>query len=320
MAKEKVKSFAKKNLTKYRIINITLIIGAVALLGLFDFVNLTFALENIMKAEYWGQVAVKGIASTSIYLSISREMTMSLITNDVEYGNRRKEVDTISLLHRGDELNKCLAIYNRQVKIECYKFDINKKIGELDKTADFESQSAWLKYTKSLKNSVVIEPTNEYCQKRLYYMECLKDEYIEENIDNIQVKFDVTYADELTTGREELGVGKSPMKIKVEKSRAKKVGLRLVQLIATAALWGAFLKDVGDNYAFVKIAVSVLFIVSVVVWAILSGLADGKLEFDNIELPKMDFRFQRLKDYVRYERLNNKWDVKEQKIIEANKQ
>ena len=315
-AKSKATTFAKKNLNKHRIINITLILFALLLLGLFDFVKVEFRWENLINVDYWVSVGIKAIASTSIYLSMSREMVMNLITNDNEYLNRKKDVDTISLMHRGDELNKYLANYNREVKINVYKYQVNRQIGELDKDAQFEDQQAWLKYAKSLKNGVVIEPTNEYCLKRIYLMDTLKDEYIQENIDNLQVKFDTTYADELTTGREELGIGKSPMKIKIEVSRTKKIGWRLMQMVAFAALWGALLKDLQDNYKVLPIIASVLFAFFLVVMAVVMGLADGKLEYDSIELPKMDFRFQRLKDYVRFERIENKWDVKEQKAIE----
>lgn len=315
-AKSKATTFAKKNLNKHRIINITLILFALLLLGLFDFVKVEFRWENLINVDYWVSVGIKAIASTSIYLSMSREMVMNLITNDNEYLNRKKDVDTISLTHRGDELNKYLANYNREVKINVYKYQVNRQIGELDKDAQFEDQQAWLKYAKSLKNGVVIEPTNEYCLKRICLMDTLKDEYIQENIDNLQVKFDTTYADELTTGREELGIGKSPMKIKIEVSRTKKIGWRLMQMVAFAALWGALLKDLQDNYKVLPIIVSVLFAFFLVVMAVIMGLADGKLEYDSIELPKMDFRFQRLKDYVRFERIENKWEVKEQKAIE----
>lgn len=308
------KDFVAKNLTKNRIVNVTLFIGAMVVLGMFDFLNLKLDITYIITAEFWGNIGIKAGASSMLYISSSRETIALLIANDIDYTSRKKLVDEASLKHRGDELNKSLAIYNLGKKTEVYKYNINNKIGTLDISATYDDQIAWMRYSKSLKSDKVAEmPNNEYCQKRKLYLEQLSDEFISANIDYIQIVYDITYANELTTGREELQVGKSPMKVSVAKSRSKKIVYRIMQFIGISLLWSMFLKDIKDNITFVPIIIAIFSTIIFVVWALISGMGDGKIEYETIELPKIDFRFQRFKDYIRYERFENKWNVLKQR-------
>lgn len=83
-------------------------------------------------------------------------------------------------------LSRFLEGFNRKRKINQYKYLIKEKIYKLEKSKSFSDKDLhlWNYGTEEEK------ALNEYCSKRKMYEELLTDEYIEANINNMNIKYD----------------------------------------------------------------------------------------------------------------------------------
>lgn len=315
--KTKGKSFVKKQLTKSRIINIFLITICAFFLGLFDLVNFKFDFERITSAKVWLTTIIYGFTYTIIYFVGLSENINNLIVNDITYNSEKKEVDLISAVHRGDEMSKFLYIHNRNTRIEVFKYEINCKIADLDNKANEQEQLDWHYYIKSLKEEKEgKEIPKGYCANRQKLMEQLDPKFIEEYIDTIKVDYDPILASELTTPFSKMKLGKSILKVNPNTEKSKLSIKRIFSYISFSMILGLLGFETLTTNEVLPMIFNIAKTLVMVGWTLFNGFSDGQLQFKQLEMAQLDSRFQILKEYVRYEKENNNYDVKNQSKVD----
>lgn len=165
--------------------NLFLLLIILLVFGCFDFLHLTFHWEYLIDPNFWISVGTKAIADICAYNIginviidelIKRNTTLCILKTNYDNLNKYKEHD----------FETYITLYNRECKITQYKNDINYKIYKLNKRAKHSDK---ILYSNDDENSNSLKLSNRYCVKRLELEQLKTDEYIEKNIDTLEVRY-----------------------------------------------------------------------------------------------------------------------------------
>ena len=164
--------------------------------GCMNWVNLEFKWENLLKIELYIITGLNSLLMVSVKI-IAYNYLLPLIKD--KNRNLKKEVIKNTKLNEFKDINFypwCENEYNTHSKIEAWKISISKKLSKLNRKAKDSEIAEYYKIKKSLNNlkeneqELNIEPNfNEYGKKRELLEFQLTNEYIEDNIEYLNVKY-----------------------------------------------------------------------------------------------------------------------------------
>lgn len=303
-AVDRVVSYANDN--KGRLIktlyNSILLLIVFALLGCFDFVNLSFHFEYLRKVAYWTKTITKTIAGVlcwniGVNLSWDRE-----IAKDNELRQNAKKYEELNKLKDQTTFNHYIVnVFNPKVKKEAYINSINNKLYRLNKWARNKDKLLWTNGSSEEKAK------NRYCRKR-GELEFLKsDEYIDNNLSSINVKY--TEIDPIVFELELDGKQKSngyKVTGNVASGRTKRSGSVILSMLTFSMIMSSIATDPsaeefvsGVTYA-VNTTITILSDIGVAVWKVFSGvLASRGIINEEITMPLVK-RCEILQNYMNW--------------------
>lgn len=175
---------SKKEYIIKQSINIVLLLIILLAFGCFDWMHLKFRWEYLGDPNFWINVFVKAAADIAAY-----NIGINIILDDLIKRNKTlcKLKGTYDELnkYKNEDFEEYIALYNRECKIACYKHQINYKIYRLNKHA--KNGDKLLYSRKGASEEAKMQ--NKYCVKRKELELLRTDEYIQENIDSLDVKY-----------------------------------------------------------------------------------------------------------------------------------
>lgn len=175
---------SKKQFITKQVTNVILLLIILVVFGCFDFLHLTFHAEYLIDPNYWINVLVKVVADICAY-----NIGVNFIIDDIIKRNSRLKrlvVEYENLNNnRQEDFDEFIDIYNVRERIKAYKSKINHKIYMLTK---FSRRRDRLLYTNK-KVSAEEKIKNRYCRKRDELERIKTDEFIQENLNALDVKF-----------------------------------------------------------------------------------------------------------------------------------
>lgn len=165
------------------LINAVLLFIIFAVFGCFDFLTLTFTIENILTLEFWATIISKtiaGVCAFNIGINIAWELEIKknelLIDLKTEYNRLVKFIDDKTFEYY------VINVFNKKEKKAAWIDKVNRKIYILNKFSKHKDQILY--NTDSPEKE-----TNKYCIKRKELETIKTDEYIDKNIDGLPVRY-----------------------------------------------------------------------------------------------------------------------------------
>ena len=177
---------SKKEVIGKQLINAGLLFIILLVFGCLDFAQLTFHIEYILTASYWGTVfskVVAGVCAFNIGINIMWEIEIkkdSILRSAITLYNQL-------IRHISDDFEYFVVhIYNPREKIKSYVSQINHKIYWLNR---FSRAKDRLLYSSDLPERQEKKKHNKYCIKRQKLEDLKKAEFINKNLDSLKVKY-----------------------------------------------------------------------------------------------------------------------------------
>lgn len=150
--------------------------------GCFNFLTFEFNVTILFNIGFWIKIGTKilllnlvKIWVMSIFLNVAR-----LKNTDLRYNKR---VNERLLQSKDNNFNWwCANVENREIKVEHFKAKISVKLVKLEKRARAKDRMLYYSNDNALKN------INNYCIKKKELEYLLSDEYINENINYLNVR------------------------------------------------------------------------------------------------------------------------------------
>lgn len=285
--------------SRIQIMNVTLVLCAVALLGLFDFAEMKFQWSLITSPEYYIQTAIKGFAYSMIFFSFSSDRTEKMKDTDLRYNNQKSYIDDVVALARPQKFNECLYQYNIEQKRIAWIEEVQAKLAKLERKATMKDMFAWKEYMKSEDKDT--KGYRKYVRKRVFLEEMLDSKWIQENIEYLKVNCDVVYSCEITQGTIKKSKRQAPTKQSGSRERAKSSAFIICRTMIIACLGQSVVFEFFNSETWIGPVISLVFTIVLALSNAISGSYNGRVIFEDIESTKMQFRFERCKEYCEYE-------------------
>ena len=176
----------KKEQIGKQVINGFLLFIILLVFGCLDFATLTFHLEYILTASYWGTVfskTVAGVCAFNIGINIMWEAEIlkdKILAEAIELYQRLNS-------HRKDDFEYFVThVYNPREKTKAYISQINRYIYLLNKVSRAKDR---LLYSSELPERQEEKKTNKYCIHRQRLEDLKNPEFIKKNLDSLRVKY-----------------------------------------------------------------------------------------------------------------------------------
>lgn len=183
---DNVVSYANTNKEKISkdIVNGVLLFIIFAIFGCFDFVTLSFHFEYLVTAAYWTRTLSKAIAGLCAYhIGINLVWDRELV-KDFELEREAKRYERLTKLKDQKTFNEYVVnVFNPKQKKKAYISYINRRLYILNKFARNKDKLLWDSKDDEAK------ARNRYCRKRKELEMLKSNEYIDNNLDSIKVKY-----------------------------------------------------------------------------------------------------------------------------------
>lgn len=166
----------------------TLLILILIVEGCFNFVQFGFKWERLLDLDFWSY-----IVTSVILLILIRVLAILIIQPIIEKNNQdlfyQKCRNQKLMLARGNDINAWTfwidCIKNVFIRKEKHIENVNYKLSKINAKAKDKDRQLW--YDKS-EQKEILKQTNNYCLKRSLYEMELQEDWIEQNINTIDVK------------------------------------------------------------------------------------------------------------------------------------
>lgn len=170
----------RKLISPRKMTSITLGLLLLCLIGVFQFISLKCSLDTLKTSDFWLKMLYRAILVFLAY-SATLDFLYDRNFNSTKMEEARETLDKLSKM-RGESFSSFLDKKNRENKIQEYKDGILRKIGALEKKA------AKPMYGKSRQRKL------DYINQTIKELKAsITDEFIEEHIDTLKVKYDKIY-------------------------------------------------------------------------------------------------------------------------------
>lgn len=177
---------SKKETVLKQFVNAFLLFIVLMVFGCLDFATLTVHLEYLATPSYWGTVSSKVIAGVcSFNIGINMLWDSELLKDQVLNDLILKYQKLLTYKQKDFEYY-VVKIFNVEEKKKAYINYINRRIYLLNR---FTRARDKLLYSSDLEESQELKEKNRYCRRRKELEELKSEEYINKNIDSINVKY-----------------------------------------------------------------------------------------------------------------------------------
>lgn len=176
----------KKEQIGKQVINGFLLFIILLVFGCLDFATLTFHLEYIFTASYWGTVFSKTVAGVCAFNIGINLMWEAEILKDKILSSAIKLYERLNSFRKDDFEYYVVKVYNPKEKSKAYISQINRSIYLLNK---FSRAKDRLLYSSDLPERQEEKKTNKYCIRRQQLEDLKNPEFIEKNLDSLKVKY-----------------------------------------------------------------------------------------------------------------------------------
>ena len=274
-----------------------------------------------MSVSYWGTVITKTIAGVCAFNIGINLMMDNEIKKDVLLADLMTEYEKLVQYIQLDFEYFVLKVFNRKNKIDAYVSVINRKIYHLNKIARNKDK---LLYSSNLPENHEKKQKNWYCKKR-QELENLKDvEFIEKNIDAINVKY---YAVDPAIFQLEIDGSAVVRGVKTKGSlnvgRAKASSNVILGMIFISAFLSAFGLEADKTQfenqmiAFWHYCLKAVEDIGIVLWQTFRGMLNCRKIISQQLTEPYAGRIKVLKEYVNWRLENNKPDTEVYKELHS---
>lgn len=189
---------SKKEYFAKQIINSILLFIILLVFGCLDFAKLTFHFDYILEPSYWGTVISKTIAGICAYnIGINLLWEAEIKKNKILAWAIKYYNHLIAYKEEKDFEFFVVNVFNKKEKKKAYKSVINRKIYILNRISRGKNKLLYSSeippdvedYDKKVLELKERKKTNRYCIKRQELEDLKSDEYIDKNIDSINVRY-----------------------------------------------------------------------------------------------------------------------------------
>jgi len=177
---------SKKEFLFRQLLNVVLVFVVLLVFGCLDFASLKFHFEFLKEWNFWSAIILKTIASIMAFnLGINFLLDSEIQKN----GNLQDNIRRYDILNKNKTKDfefYVNRIYNVQNKVSAYISAINRKIYILNK---FSRRRDRLLYTSDLPEREGEKAKNLYCRVRKELEDLKSEEYINKNINSINVRY-----------------------------------------------------------------------------------------------------------------------------------
>lgn len=167
-------------------INILLLFIILLVFGCLDFATLTFHLEYLTTASYWGTVGTKVVAGVCAFNIGINLMFDAEVKKDGVLKELIAKYNKLLAYKQIDFEEYVVKIFNFQEKKKAYIGKINRKIYFLNR---FSRARDRLLYSSDLPERQAEKEKNRYCRRRKELEELKSDAFIKKNLDGISVRY-----------------------------------------------------------------------------------------------------------------------------------
>lgn len=177
----------RQKLTKVAI-DFVLLLIIFAVFGCFDFLTLTFKFETLATAKFWSKVIAKAIAGSICAYNLGINFVWDRdIEKDKILDENAKKYERLLKLKDDKTFNYfVINVFNKEEKKRAYISQINAKIYKLNLIS---SKKDKLLYSSDNESDKELKKTNKYCIKRQELEDLKAEDYINKNIDSIDIKY-----------------------------------------------------------------------------------------------------------------------------------
>lgn len=266
---------SKKEFILKQALNVLLVFVVLMVFGCLDFAQLEFHPEYLLKWNYWSAVILKAIVSILAFNLGINFLLDTEIKKDGILQDNIKRYDSLNTCKGDDFTYYTIKVYNVENKKRAYENQMNYKIYKLNR---FSRRRDRLLYNSTLPEHAEAKARNHYCIKRGELEALKKPDYIDSNIDSLDVKYtEIDPAlfeleiDGSTKGQNNQVVGS------IAKGRAK-ASANIVMVSVTISCFLAAIALGVDEQEFANAAVKfwhyclkVVADIGVVVWQLFNG-------------------------------------------------
>lgn len=167
-------------------LNFVLVFVVFVISGCFDFVKFAFEFELLGELRFWGESFGKTIEAICMFnIGINLLWESEIKKNNVLNENIQKYNELLTRKQLDFEYY-VTKVFNPEEKKKAYKSFINRKIYFLNKFAKPKDK---LLYSSEMPEKQQEKLKNKYCIKRKELEELKSDEYIDKNIESLNVKY-----------------------------------------------------------------------------------------------------------------------------------
>lgn len=281
-------------------------------LGLMNWTEFTFDLSRLS----WSYVAhslTQIIAYGAIIGSFTSKQLDKRKINTKEYHKVKDYNYRVLEFYRPEKLKEYVNIVNLESKklayLDKYRDMLNKHEEEYDKKDDFfEFDKSWKSYVKAKEENPEAEAPNEYCYKKEYLLNKIKNADTDFETDN--VTYERLSIEDLTSGIRSSEKHKIPRMSELYDAGfgvARSMSLMVAGSLLTAGL--ILNATDGGIDAWVK----AFFTLFLALYSAFKGLMNGERVFEGTTMLKEMFRKHHLHSYSIYEAKHYKYIIGEKK-------
>lgn len=312
----------KKEFIGKQILNIIYLFIVLIVTGCLDFVSLDFHFERLGTFSFWGSVITKVVLCVCVFNIGVNLLWDTQINKSTELKNAISQYEILITYIQKDFEEFIERIFNPNEKRKAYISKINRQIYRLNK---FSKAKDRLLYSSSLPERQAEKEKNKYCIKRKELDELKSDDFIEKNLDNINVKYcEVDPAlfhleidgNEKTTGVKIKG-SVAGGKVKASSN----IILSVVAISMFTASFGLMLnEDIFETQALkvLSYAIKLLADLLTILWQLSRGMMNCKKIITNEIIAPYNGRNKVLQDYVDWRITEKKPDSNVYKELHKN--
>lgn len=156
---------------------------ALVVLGLFDFVTLTFDITRVLDPEYIAEVLIMLLLSVYIFSHALYRRSQDIKEEDEATQKIQDSCHTVLRSNDTSDMIEFVRLENLDRRVVAYKEDIKRKKRELLDKANLEDLEIWESGSAAQKKS------NVFCKKMLQLEYISTDKYIEKNKEYLSVEY-----------------------------------------------------------------------------------------------------------------------------------
>lgn len=156
---------------------------ALVVLGLFDFVTLTFDITRVLDPEYIAEVLIMLLLSVYIFSHALYRRSQDIKEEDEATQKIQDSCHTVLRSNDTSDMIEFVRLENVDRRVVAYKEDIKRKKRELLDKAKLEDLEIWE------SGSAAQKKTNVFCKKMLQLEHISTDKYIEKNKEYLSVDY-----------------------------------------------------------------------------------------------------------------------------------